>query len=200
MSGSHGATAQPLKFPTVDSTKCDVPNVQLFDPCRDQVSLFEEALEAAQSEGKILLISVGADWCIWCHVLDKYLNGESGKFRYNLEGERIILNEKAKDPVELQAAALKKISAENFVIVHIEWHHNEGGEAVINRAGNWDEFQGEIPFLFAVDDEGNFLRVIDTEKAETRRDGIFDWYRGYDRKKLLTELEETIRMFDEVSG
>lgn len=187
-----GVTAQPLTFPKVDPAQCDVENIQLFDPCRDQMSVFEEALEVARSQDKVLLVSVGADWCIWCHVLDKYLNGESGKFRYNLEGERITLNERAKDPVELDASALRELTAENFVIVHIEWHHNPSGEAVVDRSGSWDGFIGEIPFVFAVDEQGNFLRIIDTEKAETRRDGIFDWYRGYDRKRLLAELEETI--------
>jgi hypothetical protein len=45
-----------------------------------------------------------------------------------------------------------------------------------------------IPFIFAVDREGRYAAHFNNEPVEFRRE-TDDWYRGYDRRKLLAELQ-----------
>ena len=41
----------------------------------------EEAFEAARSEDKPVLLTMGATWCHWCHVMDEQAYSDSAGHR-----------------------------------------------------------------------------------------------------------------------
>jgi dienelactone hydrolase len=47
--------------------------VAVYDPGRDPFADLETAIERAQAEGKRILIDVGGTWCVWCSILDSYI-------------------------------------------------------------------------------------------------------------------------------
>ena len=38
----------------------------IYNVCEDQMKILKRELQAAQKEGKLLLVKVGATWCPWC--------------------------------------------------------------------------------------------------------------------------------------
>lgn len=48
-------------------------NSTSYDPKRDPEADLKVAIEKAQAEKKRILLDVGGEWCIWCHLLDDYL-------------------------------------------------------------------------------------------------------------------------------
>ena len=48
-----------------------------FDPKRDPASDLEMARVEAQRGGKRILLDVGGEWCSWCHLLDKFVEGDA---------------------------------------------------------------------------------------------------------------------------
>lgn len=48
-----------------------------FDPKRDPASDLEMAKVEAQRGGKRVLLDVGGEWCSWCHILDKFVEGDA---------------------------------------------------------------------------------------------------------------------------
>jgi hypothetical protein len=50
--------------------------VGAYDPDRNPSSDLEVAVERATAGNKRILIQVGGNWCIWCHILDDYIKGE----------------------------------------------------------------------------------------------------------------------------
>lgn len=51
----------------------DRPYNRTYDPFRDPFVDFETAKRDATAAGKLILIDVGGDWCIWCKRLDQFL-------------------------------------------------------------------------------------------------------------------------------
>lgn len=49
-----------------------------YDPQADPFDQYHEAIERARTDGKLVLIIAGGDWCSWCHRLDRFIerNGE----------------------------------------------------------------------------------------------------------------------------
>lgn len=47
-----------------------------FDPLRDPSRDLETAKVEAQRGGKRILLDVGGEWCSWCHILDKLVEGD----------------------------------------------------------------------------------------------------------------------------
>jgi thiol:disulfide interchange protein len=43
-----------------------------FDPARDAAKDLAAALALAKAAGKRVIVDVGGEWCIWCHVLDRF--------------------------------------------------------------------------------------------------------------------------------
>jgi len=43
-----------------------------FDPKRDPAADLAGALARAKSEGKRVIVDVGGEWCVWCHILDRF--------------------------------------------------------------------------------------------------------------------------------
>ena len=48
-----------------------------FDPKRDPASDLETAKVEAQRGGKRILLDVGGEWCSWCHILDRFVEGDA---------------------------------------------------------------------------------------------------------------------------
>ena len=49
-----------------------------YDPQADPFEQYHDAIEAARSENKLVLIIAGGDWCSWCHALDRFLKRDDG--------------------------------------------------------------------------------------------------------------------------
>ena len=181
-------------FPQNISPACRDGRAKLYDECGDQLELFREALSYANNKGKILLVSYGAEWCIWCHVFKAYVHGETDRFTYTYgdpESDATwtdTLREKSKRNITGEAEALANFVSENFVIVHIEYRYSMNGDQVVSQANAWDGYEYNIPYIFSVDAGGVFAASFRHEDVGIRRDG-FDWFRGYDRQRLLLELQ-----------
>jgi thiol:disulfide interchange protein len=44
-----------------------------FDAARDPARDVAAAAEAARAQGKRVLVDVGGEWCVWCHILDDFI-------------------------------------------------------------------------------------------------------------------------------
>jgi hypothetical protein len=182
-----------VSFPATIDPRCREGDARIFDECGDQSALFSAALARANSEGKVLLVEYGAEWCIWCHVFDAHINGERGEFRYTYgspeEPEKRYTRTFREDAASdgAQAESLRDFVAANFVIAHIESWYAPNGEAVLVATGGDRHFAGGIPFVYTVDASGRFAASFDHDAAEKRRETI-DWYRGYDRAGLIQQL------------
>ena len=76
-----------------------------YDPARDPKADLAAGIVAAQASGKRILLDVGGEWCIWCHILDDYLA-------------------RTKDVGDAFAAS--------FVIVKITWEPTKQNEAFLS--------------------------------------------------------------------
>ena len=185
---SPGQGAQPVTvLPTAVPKKCRKTPQILFDRCRDQVALFDQALKTARAEGKVLLVSYGADWCIWCHVFDAYVHGHSGIFRYALSDGPWEMAEMPTDTMLADAAALNTTFSRNFALVHIDADDRSNGFDVLAKTGAKAKYENSVPFNFVVNETGAFVGHIENGDVEVRRDGD-DPFRGYDRAALLKQL------------
>lgn len=98
------------------------------------------------------------------------------------------MKEEAKRDVAAEAKALTDFVAANFVVVHIDAQYAPLGNKVIQTLEAERLFKNWIPFVFTVGKNGKAAASFDHATVEVRRDTT-DWYRGYDRAKLLTELK-----------
>jgi thiol:disulfide interchange protein len=51
----------------------DLYVVPAYDPARSPEADLRLAVARARAERKHILLDVGGNWCVWCHVLDNYL-------------------------------------------------------------------------------------------------------------------------------
>src|SRR5262252_8906583 len=172
---------------------CRQGRAKLYDECLDQSRIFEIGTQLAAAENKVLLVSYGAEWCIWCHVFARYIHGEKTRFEYTYGSpaapearETSTLFEREKRDVTAEAAALSAYVGRSFVVAHIDGQY-ANGRAVLERTRAAAFLNGGIPFIFTVDRQGRYAADLD-DSVEIRRDTV-DWYRGYDRRKLLTQLQ-----------
>lgn len=56
------ATASPGRY---------VP-VSKYDPARNAEKDIRAAVNEAQRTNKRILLEVGGEWCVWCHIMDRY--------------------------------------------------------------------------------------------------------------------------------
>jgi hypothetical protein len=169
-------TSLPIThFPAVTSPGCRNGAAKLFDECGSQVKIFEAALTESRRSKRVLIVSYGAEWCIWCRVFDAYVAGQVGQFEYRLEDGRARFNEFASEAMRKDAINLNRLVSEGFVIAHIENRFSADGEAVLDRTGAVNHFDGRIPFVFSVTPAGKFAATFNGDIAEVRREGA-DWY------------------------
>lgn len=194
---SQAALAAPVTVvPASVSKDCRGGVARIYDECSDQSELLAEALQLANASGKTVLILYGAEWCIWCHVFDKYVKGQSRRYKYQWQfpdgyEERWDMRERENRQAEAQAKQLNEYVAENFVIFHLEYYFSPNGEAVLASTG-FDAASVEVvPQVLVVDGRGTFVAGMDDyssiAKLEIREDSGKE-YRGFDRPTLLREL------------
>lgn len=173
---------------------CRGGRAALYDECGSQTKLLRQAIFHAETNGKVLLVSYGAEWCIWCHVFEQYIKGEhtTMTYRFSEPGdsntEEVTLQEKPDRDPTAEAAALTKFVADTFVLVHIESYYASDGYDVLTQTGADETFNGGLPYIFTINAEGQYAAHLQSSTVETRRDGWIDWYRGYDRPGLMAEL------------
>jgi hypothetical protein len=174
-------------FPEKIDNSCRNGRAKIFDECANQTEIFARARLRADAEDKTVLVSYGAEWCIWCHVFDAYINGEMSKFTYtfgeagNDERYTHTMRERLQRDVSQEAFDLKKFVSENFVIAHIDYEHSPNGDDVLSDAQAWENYGDWVPYIFVVDRNGNYVEKFNHDKN--------DWYRGYDRVQLLEQLK-----------
>ena len=194
---SQGAFAAPVTVvPASISKDCRGGVARIYDECSDQAELLAEALRLANGSDKTVLILYGAEWCIWCHVFDKYVKGQSRRFKYQWQfpdgyEERWDMRERENRQAEAQAKQLNEYVAANFVILHLEYYFSPNGEAVLASTG-FDAASVEVvPQVLVVDGRGKFVAGMDDyssiAKLEIREDSGKE-YRGFDRPTLLRKL------------
>ena len=185
-----------VAFPDRPDLNCRDGQARIFDECGDQMALFEQARARAKADGKTLLVEYGAEWCIWCHVFAAHIKGEHGHFRYTYGSPEAPEERDTSRFVEGQwadpkaAQELTAFVAENFVLVYIDLQHAPNGDAVLESTGALEHYTQMVPYIFTVNEGGRYAARFRHDPAERRRDGLLDWYRGYDRRNLLTQLKE----------
>lgn len=183
-------------LPTDPGADCPKSRARLYGECLDQRQVLAEALALAAKDGKTVIVSFGAEWCVWCHLLDRHLKGETFQaFDYTYDGETYSHEEPKAESDAEAARALGRYMAENFVLAHIDADDDfgrqpEGGKGwdVIETAEADFAFANAVPFVFAVDKAGKFLMEYDVIQAENKDEKR--QYRGYDRRKLLGLAKE----------
>lgn len=183
-------------FPKTLDKSCRKGDALIYDECSDQSKLFKAALAKAREENKSLLVSYGAEWCIWSHVFDAYINGKTTVFNYTYalpdapeHKMHATLFEHESSDVSKLAKALNHYVNDNFVVVHIEANFAEKSSLpILVKTRAIEAYSGGVPYNFVVDAKGLYVGHIDPDEVEVRRDTA-DWYRGYDRQKLLEELK-----------
>lgn len=49
-------------------------SVTRYDPNRNAETDIKDAVLEARRTGKHVLVDVGGEWCVWCHILDKFFD------------------------------------------------------------------------------------------------------------------------------
>lgn len=184
-------------YPEVISANCGDGQAKLFDECSDQTEILSEATTAANQQGKHVLVSYGGEWCIWCHVLDKYFKGQFRTFDYQWRDSAGDISEWLMQediiPKEVQdAIALNNFVANNFVIAHIDNSYANGEEAIAMTGLNPDAVY-YYPYIIVLDNNGKYAGEMASSNAieglEIRESGGEE-FRGYNRDVLLMQLKE----------
>lgn len=188
-------SAEPVTvFPRSFDANCRDGEAKLYDECSDQFAVLKAATEEAECTGKVLVVSYGAEWCIWCHVLDSHLKGGVGMFNYEVEDYPPVMAESLGPRDKELAAELNAFAAKNIILVHIDAMYAPNGVDVLAALGAENDFKGGIPYIFSVKN-GRMVGILPSKgrndpKAK-RRDGFLP-YRGYNRDKLLAELADIV--------
>lgn len=98
-------TGQSQQAKEVVSSKAYVP-VHTYDPARNADQDIKDAVAEAGQTGKRVLLEVGGQWCIWCHIMDEY---------FEKHPELLALREK------------------NFIMVKINFSDENKNEQVLSR-------------------------------------------------------------------
>jgi hypothetical protein len=178
----------------IDPT-CRKGKAKSYDECSDQLELYEQAKKLAAAEGKTLLVVYGAEWCMWCHVFTQHVKGVHSSFTYTYgspkDTEKLqtsIFEEGENADALADAKALNAFVAQNFVLLEVEANYAPNGEEVLGETGAFEAYKGMLPFIYSAGRNG-YAATLNTESAELPKvEG--NAYRGYDRKKLLTELRQ----------
>jgi hypothetical protein len=158
---------------------------RIYDECGSQMDIFQRALEEARSTGKTVIVSYGAEWCVWCHVFDRHVNGATGRFNYpNTPSWASV--ERSRRDVRRDARVLNRFASENLILAHVEGDKAPDGRAVLEATGAADHFTGGYPFIFSVTADGRYAAQIDFASDEL--ENTTSLYQGYDRVALLAEL------------
>ena len=179
-------------FPEALDPQCRDGTARIYDECGDQLALFRAALARANESNKVLLVEYGAEWCIWCHVFNAYINGDKGRFRYTYatakEPEAWTTRTFEEHGDVEGAEALRDFVARHFVVVRIDAQYAPNGAEVLVQTGAEEHFPGGLPFVFTVDSRGRYAATFEGKGLEKNRRRSFDQYRGFHRDAMLRVL------------
>lgn len=189
-------------YPKKLSMGCRNGEALIYDECSTQQYVIDQALDAANNSDKTVLVLYGAEWCIWCHVFDKYINGHSKAFNYRFkyhDGENIKykLKEKENKNAATEAKLLNWYVAENFVVAHLEYYYSPDGDQVAQSTGLNTEDFNFVPVIYSLDSSGQYAAHMLPTSAipgmEVRKDSGKE-FRGYNRLLLIEELTKLRRV------
>jgi thiol:disulfide interchange protein len=83
-----------------------------FDPARDAAKDVATAVAAARAQGKRVLVDVGGEWCVWCHILDRFVEAN---------------------------ADVQALRDANYVWVKVNWSKENRNDALLSR---WPAIKG----------------------------------------------------------
>ncbi len=168
--GEHGL----VKYPNVGAL-CPEQGVRdIYASCLRQRDLFRKARAHAVDSQKLLLIGYGADWCIWCKVSDRYLEGAVSK-----------QEEGSADSNLRRARNLAEFVAETFVVVHVDSDKKAETAPLMRDIGAGQWVGPAIPVYVVLDPRSGAVeeaRLVEAEKPASAG------YVGYDRVEMLREL------------
>lgn len=163
-------------YPDAARTCPHLPRGQ-FARCVAQSDILEAASAKARASGKRVLVLVGADWCVWCVVLSRYIDG---------------WNDPAMEPMAAGTAGdaddLARFVARNFVVAELNADSTDIAEA-LKRAHLTPAAVRELPAGFVV--SHGAVDVVDLSKAQLPKAGA---YQGYSRHALMSLLRKTMAL------
>jgi thiol-disulfide isomerase/thioredoxin len=144
-----------------------------FARCVAQSDILNSASARARTSGKRVLVLVGADWCVWCVVLNRYINGWA---------------DPAMEPMAAGTAddadALARFVARNFVVAELNAETTDI-EETLRRAQLTPTALRELPAAFVI--SHGAVQVIDFRRAELTKGP----HKGYSRLALLRILRQS---------
>ena len=168
--GDHGL----VKYPNVGALCPEQGARDIYASCLRQRDLFERARAHAVESEKLLLIGYGADWCVWCKVSDRYLEGAVSK-----------QEEGSADSNQRLARNLAEFVAEAFVIVHVDSDKKAETAPLMQEIGAGQWAGRAVPVFVVLDPKSGAVeeaRLVEAEKPASAG------YVGYDRVEMLREL------------
>jgi len=183
-------------YPERVSNSCRNGVAQIYDECSDQIAILNKAIDRASATDKSVLVVYGAEWCIWCHVFDKYVKGHSKDFKYEWQyhdGEDQYWKMRERDNTNAisEAKKLNKYVSENFVLAHIETYLSPNGSDAAQKTGFDPDAFGYLPVIFSLDSSGAYadhMLAYDAIPGMEIREDSGKAFRGFDREILLEQL------------
>ena len=106
---SRVSTATPLAtaLNANTSTLSDDPSTTLpvtdaYNPSSDPAADLQKAVSLAQKENKRILIEVGGEWCVWCHIMDRFYDAHPALLKLR-EDNYVLLKVNYSDENQNQA-------------------------------------------------------------------------------------------------
>ena len=66
------ACAALSKVSTTPAPVATVADTGGYNPSSDPAAELQQTIRMAQQENKRILIQVGGEWCVWCHIMDRF--------------------------------------------------------------------------------------------------------------------------------
>ena len=126
-------------YPKSLDKSCRDGRAKTYDQCGDQFAMYQAAFDDAQAQDKVLLVSLGAEWCVWCHVFA--------------------------GTVAAPGARLEAFAAERFVIVHIDAEFGKNHKKVLRASAVDTVYTGGLPLIFTVAADGTMAGALDHERV-----------------------------------
>lgn len=163
-----------VKYPNVAALCPDQGIRDVYASCRAQGELFQKARAHAVDSRKLLLIGYGADWCVWCKVSDRYLEGAVSKQEDGSPESKARL-----------ARNLAEYVAETFVVLHVDSDKKAETAPLMKEIGAGRWIGPEVPVFVVLDPRSGAVEEARLVKAEKPASA---GYVGYDRVLVLREL------------
>ena len=106
VSPEGGAARQKTSQAAAQGARAEYVPVHKYDPKRDAARDVEEAVAEAARTNRRVLVEVGGEWCVWCHIMDDFF-----------EKNRAVLD----------------LREQNFVMVKVNFSDENKNEPVLSR-------------------------------------------------------------------